>query len=167
MRNLWSQFSAISKGFPPILVDFGCVSINLLLLSISFNQFPSILIRLNQFDSAKKAGPQKPRKRKSPESTLTLERCPKRILRGVVVETVRIRFRGVRFQTPNSVSFFGLTEFRGANSVSSSQPIICVPKRTHRVFRRTHRVCRKTNSVRLSEFSSFKQYSRNSIPPVS
>ena len=41
-------------------------------------------------------------------------------------ETGRIRFRGVRFQTPNSVSFLGLTEFRGANSVSSFQPIICV-----------------------------------------
>ena len=38
--------------------------------------------------------------------------------------TGRIRFRGVRFQTPNSVSFFWLTELRGANSVSSSQPII-------------------------------------------
>ena len=49
-------------------------------------------------------------------------------------ETGRIRFRRVRFQTPNSVSFSGLTEFRGASSVSSSQPIICVPKRTHRVF---------------------------------
>ena len=59
-------------------------------------------------------------------------------------ETGRIRFRRVRFQTPNSVSFLGLTEFRGANSVSSSRPIICVPKRTHRVFRRTHRVCPKT-----------------------
>ena len=41
-------------------------------------------------------------------------------------ETGGIRFRRVRFQTPNSVSFSGLTEFRGANSVSSSQPIICV-----------------------------------------
>ena len=40
--------------------------------------------------------------------------------------------------------FLGLTEFRGASSVSSSQPIICVPKRTHRVFRRTHRVRPKT-----------------------
>ena len=40
--------------------------------------------------------------------------------------------------------FFFLTEFRGENSVSSSQPMICVPKRTHRVFRRTHRVCPKT-----------------------
>ena len=59
-------------------------------------------------------------------------------------ETGRIRFRGVRFQTPNSVSFLGLTEFRGAGSVSSSQPIICVPMRAHQVFRRTHRVCRKT-----------------------
>ena len=59
-------------------------------------------------------------------------------------ETGRIRFQRVRFQTPNSVSFSGLTEFRGANSVSSSRSIICVPKRTHRVFHRTHRVCRKT-----------------------
>ena len=41
-------------------------------------------------------------------------------------ETGRIRFRRVRFQTPNSVSFSGLTEFRGANLVSSFQPIICV-----------------------------------------
>ena len=40
--------------------------------------------------------------------------------------TGRIRFRRVRFQTPNSVSFSGLTEFRGANSVSFFQPIICV-----------------------------------------
>ena len=43
------------------------------------------------------------------------------------------------------MSFLVLTEFGGASSVSSSQPIICVPKRTHRVFfRRTHRDCRKT-----------------------
>ena len=57
-------------------------------------------------------------------------------------ETRRRRFRRARFQTTNSVSFLVLTEFQGENSVSSSQPIICVPKRTHRVFRRTHRVCR-------------------------
>ena len=74
-------------------------------------------------------------------------------------EAGRIRFRGVRFQTPNSVSFSGLTEFRGANSVSSSQPIICVPKRTHRVFRRTHRVCPKTQWVLSSETVLSKQYS--------
>ena len=81
----------------------------------------------------------------------------------------RTSLQRVQFQTPSSVSsvsFFSLTEFRGANSVSSSQPIICVPKRTHRVCRRTHRVCPQ-NSVRLSEFSCPKQYSRNSIPPVS
>ena len=65
-------------------------------------------------------------------------------LPGSHSETGRIRFRGVRFQTPNSVSFSGLTEFWGENSVSSSQPIICVPKRTHRVFRGTHRVCCRT-----------------------
>ena len=29
--------------------------------------------------------------------------------------------------------FLGLTEFRGANSVSCSRPIICVPKRTRRL----------------------------------
>ena len=58
--------------------------------------------------------------------------------------TGRIRFRIVRFQTPSSVSFLAFTELRGENSVSSSQPIICVPNRTHRIFRRTHRVCRKT-----------------------
>ena len=58
-------------------------------------------------------------------------------------ETGRLRFRRVWFQTPNSVSFLALTEF-GENSVSSSQPIICVPTRTHRVFRRTRRVCPRT-----------------------
>ena len=80
--------------------------------------------------------------------------------RGILLsETGRIRFRRVRFQTPNSVSFLGLTEFRGANSVSSSRPIICVPKRTHRVFRRTHRVCRKTQWVLFSETVLSKQYS--------
>ena len=36
------------------------------------------------------------------------------------------------------------TELWGENSVSSSRPIICLPKRTHRVFRRSHRVCPKT-----------------------
>ena len=46
--------------------------------------------------------------------------------------------------------FFALTEFRAENSVSSSQPIICVPKRTHRVFRRTHRVCPNTQRGSVS-----------------
>ena len=81
-------------------------------------------------------------------------------------ETGRIRFRRVRFQTPNSVSFLGLTEFRGANSVSSAQPIICVPKRTHRVFSQNSPSLPQ-NSVRLGEFTPPEQYSRNSIPPVS
>ena len=44
----------------------------------------------------------------------------------IILETGRIRFRGARFQAPNSVSFWELTEFRAANSVSSFQPIICV-----------------------------------------
>ena len=63
---------------------------------------------------------------------------------GYLSEPGRIRFRRARFQTPNSVSFFGLTEFRGPNSVSSFRPIICVQTRTQRVSRRTHRVCRRT-----------------------
>ena len=81
-------------------------------------------------------------------------------------ETGRIRFRRARFQTPSSVSFSGLAEFRGANSVSSFQPIICVQTRTHRVFSQNSPSWPQ-HSVRLSEFSSPKQYSRNSIPPVS
>ena len=83
-----------------------------------------------------------------------------------ISETGRSRFRRVRFQAPNSVSSMALTEFRGENSVSSSQPLICVPKRTHRVFSQNSPSLPQ-NSVRLSEFSSPKQYSRNSIPPVS
>ena len=78
-------------------------------------------------------------------------------------ETGRIRFRGVRFQTPNSVSFSGLTEFRGANSVSSFQPSICVQMRTHRVSCRTHRVCRRTQWVLSSETVLSKQYSARFI----
>ena len=81
-------------------------------------------------------------------------------------ETGRIRFQGARFQTPNSVSFSGLNEFWGANSVSSSQPIICVPKRTHRVFRRTHRVCRRTQWVLSSETVLSKQYSARFLKKV-
>ena len=54
------------------------------------------------------------------------------------------------FETNKSASFLlskfltGLSEFWGESSVSSSQPIICMPKRTHRVLRSTHQVCRKT-----------------------
>ena len=53
-------------------------------------------------------------------------------------ETGRIRFRGVRFQTPNSVSFFGLTEFRGASSVS---------------FLSAYYLCAKANSPSLTQNS--------------
>ena len=75
-------------------------------------------------------------------------------------ETGRIRFRGVRFQTPNLVTFSGLTEFRGANSVSSFQPIVCKQELTEFLAELTEFV------VELSEFSVLKQYSRNSIPPA-
>ena len=59
-------------------------------------------------------------------------------------ETGRIRFREYGFKHRTQWEFSGLTEFWGASSVSSFQPFICVPKRTHRVFRRTHRVCPRT-----------------------
>ena len=78
-------------------------------------------------------------------------------------ERGRIRFRRVRFQTPSSVSFLGLTEFRGASSVSSCQPVVCGPKRTHRVSRRTHRACRRTQRVLSSETVLSKQYSARSL----
>ena len=57
------------------------------------------------------------------------------------------------------MSFFALTEFWGENSVSSSQPIICVTKRTHRVLHRTHRVCPKTQWVLFSDAVLLRQYS--------
>ena len=41
-------------------------------------------------------------------------------------ETDRKCFRRGRFQSPSSVSFLALAEFQGPNSVSSSQPIMCV-----------------------------------------
>ena len=50
----------------------------------------------------------------------------------------------------HQIQLFALAEFRGENSVSSSQPIICVTKRTHRVFRRTHRVFAKTQGGSVS-----------------
>ena len=49
-------------------------------------------------------------------------------------EAGRIQFRRARFQTPRSVSFLALTKFWGESSVSSFQPIICGPKRTHQVL---------------------------------
>ena len=67
-----------------------------------------------------------------------------------------------RSQTPNTVSFSALAEFRGESSASSSQPIICAPKRTHEFFRRSHRACRRTHRA----LSIPKQYSRNGIPVV-
>ena len=89
-----------------------------------------------------------------------------RLVRQLETGRIRIRFQGVRFQTPNSMSFLcphrvpgrELSEFLSAyslcdkvNSPSFSQNSPSLPQ----------------NSVRISEFSSPKQYSRNSIPPVS
>ena len=70
-------------------------------------------------------------------------------------ETGRIRFRRVRFQTPNSVSFLGLTEFRGANSVS----LLFVCKRELTEF-----LAELTEfAAELSEFSPPKQYTLETV----
>ena len=74
---------------------------------------------------------------------------------------VREGLRRVRLESPNSVSFLALTEFRGESSVSSSQLIICVTKRTHAGYSPSFPPSLPQNSVRLSEFSS--QCSRNSV----
>ena len=63
------------------------------------------------------------------------------------------------FQTPSSVSFLALVEFRGENSVSWTQPAICVPKRTHRASRGTHRVLPQNSVVLSAETVLSKQYS--------
>ena len=74
----------------------------------------------------------------------------------VISETGRIQFWGVRFQMPNSVSFSGLIEFRGANSVSSFQPISCVCQ-----SKLTEFLAELTQfAAELSEFSLPRQYSR-------
>ena len=79
---------------------------------------------------------------------------------GLVSKTGRIRFRRALFQTPSSVSFCP-HRVPGENSVSSSQPTTCVTSFSQ------NSPSLPQNSVRLSEFSSPKQYSRNSIPPFS
>ena len=63
-------------------------------------------------------------------------------------ETGRVRFRRVRFQTPNSVSVLSLTELRGENSVSSSRPI--------------YYLCAKANSPSFWQKNSPSSLSRNS-----
>ena len=80
----------------------------------------------------------------------------------ILSETGRIRFRRVRFQTPNSVSFLALTELRGANSASSSQSLFPCQSELTEFFSELTEF-----GAELSEFSLRKQYSRNSMPPVS
>ena len=79
-------------------------------------------------------------------------------------ETGRIWFRGARFQTPNSVSFFAahrvpgreLTEFLSADYLCAKANSPSFPQNSPSL---------PQNSVRLSEFSPPKQYTRNSIRP--
>ena len=80
------------------------------------------------------------------------------ILRDTPKETRKQAEYGFReyFQIPSSVSFFALTDFGGESSVSSSQHIICVPWRTHQLFRRTDPVWPNT------QWGSVRSLIRNS-----
>ena len=67
-----------------------------------------------------------------------------------------------RFQTQNSVSFSGFTEFLGE---FLSAYYLCAKANSPNFSQKSPSMLQ--NSVRLSESSSPKQYSRNSTPPVS
>ena len=73
----------------------------------------------------------------------------------IVSETGWRGFWRVRFWALSSVSCLALAEFRGENSVSSSQSIIGVPKWRYWV----HRVCHRAQWVLSSETAPSKQYS--------
>ena len=76
-------------------------------------------------------------------------------------ETGRMWFRSVRFETPNSVSFFALTESgERAQRVSLSLLFVCKSKLTEFFAELTE------FAQKLGEFSLPKQCSRNSILPV-
>ena len=79
-----------------------------------------------------------------------------------ISETGQIRFRRVRFQIPSSVSFSALTEFWAESSVSSSRPTFLCQSELTDLFSELTEL-----AAELSEFSLPKQYSRNSILPVS
>ena len=66
--------------------------------------------------------------------------------------------------TELSEFFLALPEFRGDNSVSSSQPFLCEKKSELTGFFFAELT---EFATELSEFSLPKQYSRNSVPPVS
>ena len=65
---------------------------------------------------------------RGPEYVLPPQSWPRLLVLG---ETDRIQLRRARFQILSSMSLFCAHEFWGESSVSSSQPMICVPKRTH------------------------------------
>ena len=88
-------------------------------------------LRLSRLDEGDEKATEKPLKATSGNVTSN-EQSPDQLS-----ERGRIWFRRARFQTLSSVSFLALTEFRGESSVSSFQPMIRVPKRTHRVSCRT------------------------------
>ena len=69
----------------------------------------------------------------------------------------------VWFRAPNSVSFLALTKFQGDNSVSSSQPLVSVPKQAHRASCRTQGVWYRTQGVLSFEAVVSKQYSTRFI----
>ena len=73
-------------------------------------------------------------------------------------EKGRIRFRGVRLQTLSSLSYFGLTEFRGASSVSSFQPFFVCQSELNEFLTKLPEF-----ATELGEFSLPKQHSRSAL----
>ena len=81
-------------------------------------------------------------------------------------EMGRIRFRRVRVEHPKLREFFGPHRVPGRElSEFLSAYYLCAKANTPSFSKNSPSL--PQNSVRLSEFSSLKQYSRNSIPPVS
>ena len=83
-----------------------------------------------------------------------------------ISETGRIRFRRARFETPSSVSSFCPHRVPGRELSEFLSAYYLCDKANSPSFSRNSPSWPQ-NSVKLGEFSSPKQYSRNSIPPVS
>ena len=77
---------------------------------------------------------------------------PEALQNGQKVHGYQVKIgNGPNTVSESMVSHTELSEFFGPHQVPGrelseflSAYIICVPKRTHQVFRRSHRVCRKT-----------------------
>ena len=96
------------------------------------------------------------KRRKAPTTTLSA------LVRS---ETGRIRFRGSTVSNTELSEFFWGSLSFGERTQWVPLSLLCVNSNSPSLSQNSPSL--PQNSVRLSEFSSPKQYSRNSIPPVS